>query len=131
MEFEPYEMTEEDLAEEIELGDMELLAQLVEAEAGDQSLEGMRLVVDVVLNRVDSPNFPDTIEDVIYQNNQFSVIKDGAFDRAAWHISEDCYRAVELEWEERLDYGVLYFSATKHPVNGKNAFKNGDHWFSY
>lgn len=108
-----------------------MLAQLVQAEAGNQPLTGMRFVVDVVLNRVDDERFPNTIDGVIYQKGQFSVIRNGAFDRAANYISEDAYRAVELEWNERLDYGVMYFSSTKDPVNGKRAFKYYDHWFSY
>lgn len=111
----------------------EMLAQLVQAEAGNQPLTGMRFVVDVVLNRVDDPRFPDTIEEVIFQGGptQFSVTVNGMFESAADNISEEALLAVELEWEERLDYGILYFSSTKTPVNGKNAFKYFDHWFSY
>lgn len=131
--YENYEMTEEDIQAEIELGDKELLAQLIQAEAGNQDLEGMQLVADVVLNRVADPRFPDTIEEVIFQTNptQFSVTKNGMFEEAGWNISEDAYLAVELEWEEQLNTGILYFSSTRRPVNGKNAFKHGDHWFSY
>ena len=111
----------------------EMLAQLVQAEAGNQPLTGMRFVVDVVLNRVDDPRFPDTIEEVIFQGGptQFSVTVNGMFESAADNISKEALLAVELEWEERLDYGILYFSSTKTPVNGKNAFKYFDHWFSY
>lgn len=125
--------TDEQLLEERELGDMELLSQLVQAEAGNQDLTGKRLVADVVLNRLDDPRFPNTIRDVIFQINpvQFSVTVDGAFEKAAWNMAEDDYLAVELEWKNRMDYGVLYFSSTTDPANGRNAFKHGDHWFSY
>jgi spore germination cell wall hydrolase CwlJ-like protein len=72
-----YEVTEEDtpeqIAEEEYYDTLDLLALCVEAEAGDQDLYGKRLVVDVVLNRVDSPDFPDTIAEVITQVRQFAT----------------------------------------------------------
>ena len=93
------EDTEEQIQEEIRLGEMELLAQLVEAEAGNQPFEGKCLVVDVILNRVESPDFPDTIEEVIFQKGQFSVTTNGAFEKAGWHMQESDYQAVEYEME--------------------------------
>ena len=47
---------------------IDLLAKCVEAEAGNQGLYGKQLVVDVILNRVDSDSFPNTIEEVIKQD---------------------------------------------------------------
>lgn len=125
-----YGMTDEDIAEEIRLGEMELLAQLVHAEAGNQDLEGKRLVVDVVLNRVRSDQFPDTVEEVIMQDSQFSVIKDGGFDRAAWHMEEIDYEAVRLEYEDQNNYEVLYFGVDK-PAYATHFFKCQDHWFGW
>lgn len=126
-----YEMTEEDIAEEIKYGEMELIAQLVQAEAGNQDLMGKRLVVDVVLNRVDDPRFPDTVEEVIFQKDpvQFSVTASGAFDEAGWYIDEETYQAVLMEYENRTNSGILYFATT--PCNGKKHFQHGDHWFGY
>lgn len=113
--------------------EMAILAQLIQAEAGNQDLTGKRFVADVVLNRVDSERFPNTIEEVIFQKNpvQFGVTVDGAFEKAESEISEECFEAVRMEWERetRLDKEVLYFN-TVHE-NGKNPFKHGDHWFSY
>lgn len=113
--------------------EMAMLAQLVQAEAGNQDLTGKRFVADVVLNRVDSERFPNTIEEVIFQKNpvQFGVTMDGAFEKAESEISEECFEAVRMEWkrEARVDKEVLYFN-TVHE-NGKNPFKHGDHWFSY
>lgn len=62
---------EEDLEEEEYWDSLELLALVVEAEAGNQSELGKRLVVDVVLNRVDSEEFPDTIWEVLTQKMRF------------------------------------------------------------
>lgn len=122
--------TEEEIEEEIRFGEMELIAQLVMAEAGNQDLTGKRYVVDVVLNRVDSDDFPDTVEEVIFQKNQFSVIENGAFDEAGWSITEECYEAVELEYEERLNYDILYFSRGQSKY-ASNHFKHQDHWFGW
>lgn len=113
------------------LDDVKMLAQLCQAEAGNQGLTGMRYVADVVLNRVEDERFPDTIEEVIYQNNQFSVIKNGAFDKAESVISDEAYEAAEMELNSRLDEGIIYFSSTTDPANGHNAWKYQDHWFSY
>lgn len=122
--------TEEEIAEEIRFGEMELIAQLVMAEAGNQDLTGKRYVADVVLNRVDSDDFPNTVEEVIFQENQFSVIENGAFDEAGWTITEECYEAVKLEYEERLNYDILYFSRGPSKY-ASNHFKHQDHWFGW
>lgn len=107
-----------------------LLAQLVQAEAGNQDLTGMRYVADVVLNRVESDIFPDTVEDVIFQENQFSVIKSGGFERAGLNISDQAFKAASLEYEERLNYNVLYFGRGKSKY-ATNHFKYQDHWFGW
>ncbi len=52
--------------------DIDLLARLIEHEAGNQGYNGWVAVGEVVLNRVLSPLFPDTIERVIYQTKQFT-----------------------------------------------------------
>ena len=123
-------LTEEEIEEEIRFGEMELIAQLVMAEAGNQDLTGKRYVADVVLNRVDSDDFPNTVEEVIFQENQFSVIENGAFDEAGWTITEECYEAVKLEYEERLNYDILYFSRGPSKY-ASNHFKHQDHWFGW
>lgn len=125
---------EDQIADEELFGDLELLAQLCQAEAGNQDLLGMRYVADVVLNRVDDPRFPsDTIEGIIFQDYQFSCIFDGGFDNAGWEISEEAYEAAYLEMfgDARLDSGIVYFSNSEDPINGVNGWKYKDHWFSY
>lgn len=123
--------TKEQIAEEIINGEMELIAQLVHAEAGNQDLTGKRYVVDVVLNRVDSSRFPNSVEEVIFQENQFSVIKDGAFEEAAWNLTDEDFEAVRLEYEERLNYNILYFGQKKTRYAKNESFKYKDHWFSW
>lgn len=121
--------TEEQIQEEIYLGELELLAQLVEAEAGNQEFEGKCLVVDVILNRVESDEFPNTISEVIFQDGQFSVIKNGAFDKAAWNMQESDYAAVMCEVQMHQNKDVLYFNNCSHVAGTGKKFKVGDHWF--
>lgn len=125
-------MDPEDKACEEYWDSLELLAAVVEAEAGNQDLTGKRLVVDVVLNRVDSPLFPDNIVDVLEQELQFTTMHNGAVEEAGWHMQEDDYKAVMMEISgERLDYDIYFFTAGEYNSCGRPAYIHGDHYFSY
>lgn len=121
--------TPDQIEEEIYLGELELLAQLVEAEAGNQPFEGKCLVADVVLNRVESEDFPNTISEVIFQDGQFSVTWNGAFEKAAWNMKEDDYAAVLYEIQLHQNKDVLYFNNCSIVAGKGEKFKVGDHWF--
>lgn len=125
------EDTEEQIQEEIRLGELEELAQLVEAEAGNQDFEGKCLVVDVILNRVESDSFPNNIHDVIYQKNpvQFSTVYNGEFEKAAWNMKEDDYRAVMYEVELHRNKVFLFFNNSENVSGTGIPVKVGDHWF--
>jgi len=131
-------ISEQELANQLEqeeyLGELELLAALVEAESGNQDLKGKRLVTDVVLNRVESDRFPNTITEVIYQDYQFSTVLDGALERATWNISDESFEAVRLEAlesEERLDEEILFFTAGGYNPYCIPGYKYQDHYFGY
>lgn len=62
---------------EISSKEKDLLIRLVYAEARGESLEGQIAVAAVVLNRVKSPKFPDTVWDVIHQPGQFTPVEAG------------------------------------------------------
>ena len=126
----PWYFVDDEIEEEIKLGEMELLAQLVHAEAGNQSLYGKRLVADVVLNRVKSDLFPDTVEEVIFQEGQFSVVKNGAFNKAAYNMEDTDYEAVSLEWDNQTNETILYFNNSKNVSGSGKPFKVGDHYFN-
>lgn len=112
-------------------GELDLLAALVWAEAGDQPIpEGLCYVCDVVLNRVDSPAWPNTIADVIYQPGQFSVVNNGALNRAFGNVPQVCYDAVQSQLAGRLNYDIIYFSMG-YNANGTLAFTHGTHFYSY
>lgn len=111
--------------------ELDLFAALVYAEAGDQGHYGMRLVADVVLNRVDSPAWPNSIAGVIWQSGQFSPTFDGGLDRAWSRVTAECYDAVLTElMGPRIDYGIQYFSMYGCQ-NGQFAFQYLDHYFGY
>lgn len=125
----------DDIEEEIREGEMELIAQLVEAEAGNQDLEGKRLVVDVILNRMEDGRFGGTTaEDIIFADNQFSVIKNGAFDKAAYNMQDSDFEAVRLEYgkpkSERLNGDALYFTSCGYLKGTTPIVKHGAHYFS-
>lgn len=126
--FQNYEMTQEELAEEMYYDSLELLALCVEAEAADQGLIGKKYVCDVVLNRVDDEDYPDNITDVILQKNQFSVVLDGRI----WEVepTEETYQAIREELEVRTNYKVLFFCCEGYSKYGTDWKKIGDHYFS-
>lgn len=134
------EDSEEQIKAEIEDGECEMLAQLIEAEAGNQDYIGKCLVADVVLNRVRSNEFPNDVESVIFQylkdskgkkRYQFSTIVDGAYDKAAWNISEDSFKAAYQEYhaERRVDDSLLSFTAGSYNPYFTPAYVHGDHYF--
>lgn len=70
----------------------QLLMHLAEAEAGNQGEDGMWLVMSVVMNRVNDPDWPDNITDVIYQKNQFSPVSDGRLNKV--ELSKEVHTAL-------------------------------------
>ena len=88
-----------------------LLARSAMAEAEGCNTQTKVLIIMCVLNRVWSDEFPDTIEEVIFQENQFSPIDNGRWDRV--EPNEDCYEAVKIVMEAKYDYsgGATYFES--------------------
>lgn len=114
-----------------DFGDLDLLAAIVYAEAGDQDFTGQRLVADVVLNRVHSPAWPNTVSEVIFQPYQFSPVLDGGLDRAWGNVTESCYEAARLALQgDHINTEVIYFSMYGCS-NGIFAFQHGCHYFGY
>ncbi|WP_347550142.1 cell wall hydrolase [Pseudalkalibacillus hwajinpoensis] len=85
----------------------DLLARLVEAEAKGESYAGKVAVATVVLNRVESDIFPDSIHGVIHEGIQFSPVLNGTIDQPA---GEESKRAVqEALAYQGYDRESLYF----------------------
>lgn len=122
--------TDESIQEEIYNGELQLLACLVYAEAGNQDLQGKEYVADVVLNRVDNPQFPNSISEVIFQDAQFSVIDNGMLNKAYYTVTQDCFDAVAHEISARQNSKILYFCSTGYNMYGTPEFRYQGHYFS-
>lgn len=133
--------TKPTLVYEVTAKEREMLERIVEAEATGEDIVGKILVANVIFNRVNSKHFPDTIEEVIFQENggeyQFSPIEDKRYWKVK--ISKDTKEAVQrvLEGEDHSK-GALYFmsrsrtrssSAKWFDNNLKWLFKHGGHEF--
>lgn len=111
------------------VADLTLMAKCIEAEAGNQSLLGKRLVADVILNRVDDPEYPDGIREVIEQKGQFAVVGNGTIRTTT--PTEETWRAVFLEAAgERVDSEIIFFNCGGYLSCGEPWEKVGDHYFS-
>lgn len=73
--------------------DKEILCKITSAERGDGTQEQQEYVVSVILNRVLSSQFPNTVRDVVFAPYQFEPISNGAYDRA--NPSDTTIAAVE------------------------------------
>ena len=107
--------------------ELELIAIITMAEAEDQPEYGQRLVIDTILNRVDSPKFPNTIHDVIYSPNQFTCVWNGRADRC--YVMDSIYQLVLEECVSRSDYDVMFFCEGGYIGNGPALFQVGGHYF--
>ncbi len=87
----------------------ELLARLINGEARGESYQGQVGVGAVILNRVNSPQFPNTISAVIYQKGQFSCVTDGQFDKKIEENSTVYKAAKEAISGADPTNGALYF----------------------
>lgn len=119
----------EEISQEIYLsdGEMKLIAIITMAEAEGQSEYGQRLVIDTILNRVDSPRFPNTVRDVIYSPGQFSCVWNGRADRC--YVKDEIYQLVLEECITRSNRDVVFFTAGGYAYNGVPLFQEGDHYF--
>lgn len=108
--------------------EIELIALCVMAEAEGECEYGQRLVIDVILNRVDDPHFPDTIYDVIYQKNQFAGMYGDRITRC--YVKDELVQLVREELENRTDYDVVFFRTGHYHSYGVPMFQVGAHYFS-
>lgn len=108
--------------------DIELIALVTMAEAEGECEEGKRLVIDTILNRVDSVYFPDTVYGVVYQANQFSSMWNGRVDKC--FVNDDICQLVEEELQSRTNVDTIFFTAGGYGKYGTPMFQVGNHYFS-
>ena len=115
--------------------DLFWLSRVIYAESGNQSLEGQMAVGNVVMNRVAHPAYPNTVEGVLAQKNQFSTYKSGALANRT--PTEKCVIAAKLVLdggEVAETDGALYFDSARSSWASRNrqyAATLGGHTFYY
>ena len=110
-------------------GDRYLLANLIYCEAGGEPYEGQLAVGSVVINRVLSGNYPDSVVGVIYQNRQFSPVASGRLELAlaSNKATTGCYRAADEAMSGVTNVGNCVYFRT--PVEGLTGINIGGHVF--
>lgn len=100
-------------------GDLELLAALIECEAGGEPYEGKLAVGSVVLNRVASSHFPNSVVGVIYQSGQFSPVASGRFATVlARGADASSTQAAQEVIGGRITVKCLYFRRNNGRIQG-------------
>lgn len=87
--------------------DLNLLARLIYAEARGEPYTGQVAVGAVVLNRVKSSSFPNTVAGVIYQSNAFSVVSDGQINLSPNDTAKKAAQDAMNGWDP--SYGAIYY----------------------
>lgn len=110
-------------------GDLYLLANLIYCEAGGEPYEGKLAVGAVVINRMLSSVYPDTVLGVIYQKKQFSPVGSGRLALALTDnkANADCYKAAEEAMSGMSNVGNCVYFRT--PIPGLTGISIGGHIF--
>lgn len=115
--------------------DAYLLAQIINAEAKGEPYNGKVAVGNVVMNRVNHPNFPDTVKEVIFQKGQFYPVTNGTINNKP---SEEAIKAANevLSGKQIVGKQALYFynpetSTSDWIFTRKTITDIGNHRFAY
>lgn len=120
-----YDTPEEDIRDD----QFELLCQIVMAEGGNTEPDtGIRLMADGVLNRVESPLFPDSIEEVVYQKGQFEPVSTGIL-----YKHDPTERVIQICAQEmlcRYNKQILFWKTGGYHAGTSPIAKVGHHYYS-
>ncbi len=112
--------------------EIEALARIAMAEAEGEGLKGKALVIRVVINRVEAESFPDSIEEVIFEEGQFEPVDNGRYECV--EPDAECWEAIEMVatgWDETC--GATFFATESanawHEEALEYAFTYGNHMF--
>jgi len=110
-------------------GDRYLLANLIYCEAGGEMYAGKVAVGAVVINRVLSSVYPDTVVGVIYQGGQFSPVASGRLAAALAEnkATDSCYQAADEAMRGITNVGNCVYFRT--PIEGLSGINIGGHVF--
>ena len=89
-------------------GARRILERIVEAASGDQTIKGRQMVANVILNRMKSEKFPNSVREIVFAGRQFSPVSNGSYYRVK--VSARTKKAVEKALKEKDNTnGALYF----------------------
>ena len=117
----------------VNANELTMLARIVHGEARGEPYKGKVAVAAVVMNRLQSPLFPDTVAGVIFQPGAFTAVDDGQYwlkpDASAYAAAWDAVRG----WDPT--YGALYYfnpqtATSKWIWSRKQTVKIGKHIFA-
>lgn len=109
----------------------DMLCKVVFAESGNQGDKGMRLVCDVIINRMRCGEaFDDTLHEVLTAPNQFSCVSDGGADKWKGNERKEVRKICQEELKHVTDPTIFYFRTGHYSPYGVDAYKYGDHYFS-
>ena len=118
----------------ISAGDSYTIQKMAMAEAEGEGESGKAQVMNVIINRLESPEFPDNVNDVLMQPGAFASVGNGRYDVAV--PDAECIDAMEAIQTQGLDesQGALYFESvdntdTWHKENLEFIFQQGNHLF--
>ena len=111
-----------------------LLAQLVNAEAKGESYNGKVAVANVILNRVKSEEFPDTIKDVIFQRGQFQPVSSGTIynkpSEESIKAAKDAINGYKVVGEQALYFYNPDISTSNWIFSRQTLIEIGNHRFA-
>lgn len=109
--------------------DLAMLAAIIECEAGNQPYEGKLAVGSVVINRVNSPRFANSISGVLYAPGQFTPVASGRFTIVlARGASADCVQAAQEVLNGNITIDAHYFHMYRSGIDTYGTII-GDHIF--
>jgi N-acetylmuramoyl-L-alanine amidase len=95
-----------------QLEDWKLLAHLVYAEARGEPFWGQVAVAAVALNRLEHPDFPNTIYEIIFQPRQFEVVANGSIYQTPNNLAYQAVREA-LEGQDPTDGSLFFWNPQK------------------
>lgn len=110
-EFDCVETQETETAERFTEKEKYMLAKIAMAEAEGCKIKAKELVIHTVLSRIESDMFPNTVEEVIFQKNQFTPISDGRWNKV--EPNEECWQALENVLSSSESKDILFFESCK------------------
>lgn len=110
-EFDCVETQETETTERFTEKEKYMLAKIAMAEAEGCRIKAKELVIRTVLSRIESDMFPNTVEEVIFQKNQFTPISDGRWNKV--EPNEECWQALENVLSSSESKDILFFESCK------------------